>query len=306
MIFMIAHACAGLRQIIRASWSRGLAAVVVLWTSAAAAVPFSQDVFCGTTQCGTMTINQYQTLTSNLEFESKYWLGGVAISGSFSETQHGKYHYIQSITSNSDTFRWINDTATPLGSTWLDTPPGGYKLRDGAGGATFTDNPWDTKPWYDEENEFPGFADAPRDYMLQAKTLAGHDLEFLFETWLVCLIAADVTDNGQAKDDSYEVATLLGWQWGYDITYLDIGTIGQDDPEDFTVTAKAFSFILNPTADWRLAASSATRYGQDPNQDYFNIDLGDCVNCVPEPVGAGFLLLGLVAMSGRRRRGLSH
>lgn len=270
------------------------------------AVPFEEEVFCGNQLCGVMTIDTYETSTGNLDLESKYWLGGARIEGSFETTKHRKYHYIQSITSNTDTFRWIHDTATPMPNPWLDTAPGGYAVRTEAGGANFANQPFDYKPWYDE-GEFPDFFDQPRDYMLQAKTLPGNKLEWLFETWLVCTIFADSDGDNEAKDDSYIVAPLLGWQWGYEITYADVLNIGVDDVGDFTLSLKEFKFTGTPSADWLLAISSATVYGADPNQDYFSVELDDCVKCISEPAALGFLGLGLfsIALTNRRRTRLA-
>ena len=287
------------------------AAVIFLigWLGApkAHAVPFEEEVFCGDQLCGVMTIDTYEKSTGNLDSESKYWLGGARINGDFQEIKHGKYHYIQSITSNTDSFRWINDTATPLPNPWLDTPPGGYAVRTESGGANFVNQAFDYKPWYDQGNEFPNFFDQPRDYMLQAKTLPGNKLEWLFETWLVCTIFADSDGDNEAKDDSYIVAPLLGWQWGYEISYEDVLNLGADDIEDFTLTLKEFKFIGTPSDDWQLAISSATVYGVDPNQDYFSVELDDCTKCISEPAALGFIGLGLfsIALTNRRRTRLA-
>ncbi|MBW7835565.1 MAG: hypothetical protein H3C28_02870 [Sphingomonadales bacterium] len=292
------------------SYAVALAAIFLagwLATTTAEATPFTEEVFCGDQLCGVMTIDTYDTSTGNLDSESKYWLGGAHINGDFQEIKHGKYHYIQSITSNTDSFRWINDTANPLPNPWLDTPPGGYAVRDGAGDPNFNNQAFDYKPWYDEGNEFPNFFDRPRDYMLQAKTLPGNKLEWLFETWLVCTIFEDSDGDNEAKDDSYIVAPLLGWQWGYEISYEDALNLGVDDIEDFTLSLKEFKFIGTPSDDWLLAISSATKYGADPNQDYFSVELDDCVKCISEPAALGILGLGLfsIALANRRRTRLA-
>jgi hypothetical protein len=138
--------------------------------------------------------------------------------------------------------------------------------------------------------------------MLPAKTVAGNKISFQFETWLVCVIEdKQGKDKNTAKDDTYKVAPLLGWTWGYDIAYKDQGKIGEDELGDFTVTKKALAFTKVASADWKKAIDKSTVYGSPTGtQDFFNVTLGDCTQCaVPAPPSAILLLLGGLGIVGR-------
>ncbi|MGK7942032.1 MAG: PEP-CTERM sorting domain-containing protein [Crocosphaera sp.] len=247
------------------------------------------EVKCGDVLCGTFEIDldQYKTTTNTTGANSDKdkWLGGVEIQGKFTSKKNNEFHYMQSVKTNSDTFRWINDPSVKYPQPFLDVPPGGHKVRDAAGSATFFDQEFDYLPWYDEPTDnppFPSFFDGPQDWMLPAKTIAGNKIEWLFETWIICLIDKKVIDNKTAKDDTYKVAPLWGFEWGYTIEYKDVGAIGTDEPGDFTVTKVPFMPLATPTADWNKATSSATKYGAGAKEDFWNITKGDCKECAKD------------------------
>jgi hypothetical protein len=273
--------------------------LLIIISGTAHAVPFTKDVFCDTEKCGTMEITTYEEFTGNATFPSNKWLGGVEIKGDFKNVAKSReYHYLQSIKTESDTFRWINDASVKYPQPFLDVPPGGHKVRDAAGSATFVDQVFDYLPWYDGGDP-PPFFDKPSDWMLPAKEQMDKKLEWDFETWLIYVIQ-DMHDNDQqAKDDTYKVAPLLGWRWGYDLIYKDIGVIGTDEFADFTVAKKPFEFVTSPAADWTSALSA--KYGDPAKsaaQDFWNITIGSCKDCltIPEPASILLLLPGFLAL----------
>ena len=277
-------------------------ALVILPLDAYAAPLESQDVFCNTSKCGTMEFDKYETYTANSGFPSKNWLGGVLIHGTFKQERPANYHYLQSYKTDADDLRWFGDATVALPQPLLDPPPGGYKIRaDATDDKYMKDNKWDYLPWYDEA-EFPDFYDRPTNYLLNAKKEPDKTVTTTFETWLVCVIEEMLGPNAdQAKDDRYKVAPLLGWQWGFDLVYKDVGAIGVDEFADFTVTMKTFNFVKTPTAHWTDALTA--KYGKT-NQDFWNITTGPCDTCssVPEPATAILLLIGMPVVAVRRWR----
>jgi hypothetical protein len=183
------------------------------------ALPFTMDVFCEDEKCGTMEISTYKVAPKfGLDLPPEKWFGGVQIQGKFRDiAKQSEYHYVQALKLESDTFRWFNGHGVALPEPFLDTPPGGYKIRTSATSQTWGGGDFDDKgdylPWYDQKT-FPRFSDRPTDYLLLAK---GDDmkLEAFFETWLVCVIQDLHDGDKEAKDDSHTIAPLIGWLWGY-------------------------------------------------------------------------------------------
>lgn len=259
---------------------------------------YSKDVLCDDVKCGTMEIDTYGNEFKNTAGAANKWTGGVEIDGQFKPMKARTYHYVQAIKTESDTFRWISDTSVPYPQPFLDVPPGGHKVRTTAGGATFSSQSFDYLPWYDEGTEFPDFYDKPSDYLLLAKSEGDKKLEWAFETWLVCVINDQHDGDTEVKDDSYKIAPLLGWQWGYDVTYNDVGTVGTDEAGDFTVTKRTFAWVTTPSADWTNALGA--KYGKDATEDNWNITTGACEECgkpIPEPSTSCLVVLGLAIAS---------
>lgn len=278
---------------------------VAVWTLAGvchAAPLYSKDVFCGDEKCGTMEIDTYGNEDKvNTALASNKWLGRVEIEGQFVPLKGVTFHYIQAVKDEADSFRWINDATVALPQPYLDPPPGGYKAKPASDGGYTSNQAFDFLPYYDE-GEFPDFYDRPGEYLLPAKTDGNKKLEQEFETWLVCVIEEKFGPNAnQAKDDSYTVAPLIGWEWGFDITYADAGVIGTDEPGDFTVTKRPFNWLAVPTALWTGALSAKYGAAGGGNQDYWDITTGACENCIPEPSTGCLLLLGLAIVTCRRR-----
>lgn len=277
--------------------------------------PFaSVDVLCGPDQCGTMQIDTY-TEEQPDAFLGVDGAGGAEITGSFKAVKPREYHYIQAATINADIFRWFNDVSVPLPVPFIDAAPGGFMAEDGVRTGKYTvDQPHDYLPWYDREGfpssgNFPNFVDLPRASLLYAKGAPDGVLTFAFETWLVCVIGDTIIDNNVAKDDTYTVAPLIGWVWGFDITYKDVGEIGVDELVDFTVKKRAFAFVTTPSATWTKALGA--KYGAGDKQDFWNIATGACPDCKPVPAASTLALVasGLGALVGghairrqRRRR----
>ena len=296
-------------------WIAGfVVAIVVLLPDRALPAPFtSTDVLCGLEKCGTMTINTY----TEQEIDPLFGVdgaGGVEIDGIFQSVKPREYHYIQAFTRlNVDVFRWFNDPTVPLPVPSIDAAPGGFKTEDGVRTGQYTiEQPFDYLPWYDRTGfpskaNFPNFVDLPRTSLLYAKGAPNGIVTFAFETWLVCVIDATIIDNELARDDKYTVAPLIGWVWGFDIAYKDVGVIGVDELADFTVKKRDFSFVTTPSGDWTKALGA--KYGARDKQDFWNITTGDFADCkaVPEAPALALLSsgLGALAVSGviRRLRG---
>ena len=123
--------------------------------------------------------------------------------------------------------------------------------------------------------EFPLYEDFPRAFLADARRYSTVTMHF--ETWLVCVIDEHPgRDADRVADDHYEVAALVGWRWGFDIAYEDVGRIGVDEPADYTFTVRPLTFVEGPTDEFRAAL--ATPYGSEV-QDVFDITFGDCERC---------------------------
>jgi len=114
------------------------------------------------------------------------------------------------------------------------------------------------------------------------------------------VIGDTITDNNLAKDDKYTVAPLIGWVWGFDITYRDVGVIGVDELGDFTVKKRDFSFVTTPSATWTQALGA--KYGAGEKQDFWNIATGACADCKPVPGASTRALVSSGLRDGGRRR----
>jgi hypothetical protein len=287
-----------------ACWSLGL--LIALVTQASATVitgpdeNFIEDVFCDGNYLGSMEIDHYFTYKTGSITQDDIDAGfrganssGVRIDGQFDQAQPGHYHYIQVVTVDDDPLAWID--GTPLSAPYVDTPPRGYQNQ-----------PFDNFPWYDQSTEFPRFFDQPSTGLLTAKDDPNNSITVEFETWLVCVVSWSADGDQEAADDSYVVAPLLGWEWGYTVTYDGDNPPPGDTLNDFTVTKSPFAWRDSfenggpgPSAAW--LGGIAEVYGTAPNQDSFNIQIGDCENCVPEPATLSVLALGTLVTLRRRR-----
>lgn len=280
----------------RTSWLISLTAIA-LWSlagllSATAAPLYMQDVKCGDTLLGRMEIDTYQvgetgTATGGMD----PFRGFVDIKGKFVPAPAGaghKLHYIQALIKDDRPPAYTDGTAITL--NYIDPPPGGYQ-----------GDPFDRAPYYDE-GEFPTFSDKPTINLAFTKNQADKQRELEFETWLVCVISETFgADANKASDDTYKVAPLLGWKWGFEQTYADAAPLGTDGLEDISQTIVPFGFLAAPSAAWTAALGQT--YGTAPNNDRFNVMIGDCRDCIPEPCTLILALLVpvAVALAGRRR-----
>jgi hypothetical protein len=267
--------------------------------------PFAtKDVLCGATRCGTMEITSYgDAFKDTTSSDPDKWFGGIKIKGTFSPVRALEYHYLQAVLDDkSGAFRWISDKNVPLTAPYIDFPPNGYARIADASGSGIVRFPADVLPWYDGDAViFPTFTDDPSNFLRLAKKQADNTLPLTFETWLVCVILDEHNDNLDANDDRYRIAPLLGWTWGENIVFKDIGVIGTDEPQDFTVNSTRFSFVTKPSDEWVKALAKV--YGTAPRQDFFNIQIGDCTDCkAPEPATVILLLLGLIVIAAARSR----
>lgn len=270
-----------------------VAAVLLTATGPAlSAALYSQDVFCGTTLCGTMEIDKYDGYylwNANDPSDASKWKGAWLIDGQFTRPAGGYsgFHYVQAVTVDEAPPRFVDGTALPI--PYVDPPPGGYSTRQ-----------WDTLLYYDE-NEFPTFYDLPSNLALDAVTQADSILSLRFETWLVCrveeLIGGDAT---KASDDAYVIAPLLGWTWGFDIKYTpDADPTTYKLLTEFSILGSAFGWLNTPSGDWYKSLTQT--YGTGNTADQFIVGFDDCRNCVvPAPATLALLLVGLMAM------GLQH
>jgi hypothetical protein len=263
----------------RESWR--LIAIVFLLALATdvMAVPlYSKDVYCNTEKCGTMEIDVYAARATATR-------GGVEIHGQFVPVpgNETRYHYLQAVIVDDAPLNYRD--GTPIAAPYLDPPPGGYQ-----------NDPWDYLPWYDE-GEFPTFYDYPKNPWTDVPVDGMITVQF--ETWLVCLTEVTMGDEPfDAKDDVYEVATLLGWSWGY--TLSDNTANGVRD--DLVSTRLNFAWLGMPSNNW--IDSLDTLYGTGAAEDFFNIDAeGNCENCIPEPGTLVLLTIGLVGLGFRRKLG---
>lgn len=204
---------------------------------------------------------------------------GVNIRGRFRwpREQAREFHYLQVLTRfKADDFRWIRDPGVALPIRFVDAPPFGLRhpVSDDEGRFRTVDHTFDALPWYDE-GDFPIFDDRPRAFLASAREHGGVTMEF--ETWVVCVIdTKEGPDRERVGDDIYEVGALIGWTWGYEITYRDIGELGVDEFEDYTFTQLPLRFVAQPSEAFKAALG--TTIG-DTVTDRFDIRLGDGGQC---------------------------
>jgi len=218
--------------------------------------------------------------------DASVWKGAWLIDGQFTRPAGGYsgFHYVQTVTIDEAPPRFVDGTGLPI--PYVDPPPGGYSSRQ-----------WDTLVYYDQ-NEFPTFYDFPSNLALDAVTQADNTLSLRFETWLVCvveqLLGGDAT---KASDDTYVIAPLLGWTWGFDIKYTpDADPATYNFLTEFGILGSAFAWVdTAPSASW--SNSLTQTYGSGSTADRFIVGFDDCRNCVvPAPATAELLLAGFMAV----------
>lgn len=256
-----------------------------------------KKVMCGDTQLGIMSMSQYKKLYANQDGSDP--LGGCLIEGKFTWV-YDKYvelHFLQTTSSSpaSDSFRWFNDPSVTLPGVYVDTPPGGYKQRLEYGKDFELDDQHDYLPWYDADKEFPSFYDKPKDSLEYARDSSNKKFVNSFETWLVGVIKSTPGDEAeQAQDDKYRVVPLLGWKWGFTVSWSDSTTSG-----GFSVATNPFGWLDAPSDTWKGALGA--KFGKE-TQDWYNIELGTPKELLPSPGGTLGFLLGAVGLGARRRR----
>jgi hypothetical protein len=255
-------------------------------TNALADAPPPANATCGNTFCGQMSFTTYQTGETGTGTAQDPYRGFVDIQGSFAPGGAGigkTYHYIQAVYVDNRPPAFVDGTA--ITTPYIDPPPGGYQ-----------GDPFDLKPYYDE-GEFPTFSDKPTINLAFTKNQPGGMRDLEFETWLVCVTQETFGANAnKASDDTFTVAPLLGWTWGFKQSYVDNPPAG-DGLEDITQTLTPFAYLATPSANWTAALTKV--YGTNPNQDNFNVTVTNCVNCgiVPEPASSTMVvvMLGMMA-----------
>lgn len=239
-------------------------------------------------EIGTMQIAKYTPYKIE-------WLGGVEIVGEFEQIAdidiEYSLHFVQSLVVDEDSTPTEYADGTPLEVPFVDPPPGGYLGRA-----------FDYLPYYDE-GEFPTFYGMPSNSILDAQSQPDKTLQLSFETWLV---ATSNESPGQrpdrASDDQYSIAPLQGWKWGYSITYADDGN-GTSNLGDFTVAVETFAWVDTPSPDWLAALGRS--YGQaGSEEDWFDIEIVDCDNCVPEPATLSLFVFGTLILRRHRAGGI--
>lgn len=244
----------------------------------AAFVPEIRSVTCAGKLCGSMEISWYREFHDG-DASPSLERNGVNIRGRFRgfRDQPREFHYLQVLTRfKADDFRWSRDPDATLPSRFVDAPPFGVWRPESntSGQIRRVEHKFDTLPWFDE-GEFPLFEDRPRAFLASARTHGSVTMEF--ETWLVCVVSAKQgLDRDRVSDDSYVVAALVGWTWGYDITYRGAGMPGVDDFADYTFTTLPLSFVTQPSAVFEeaLGATMGTTV-----TDQFDIHLGQAAEC---------------------------
>jgi len=245
-------------------------------------IPQLRPVTCAGVPCGSMEISWYREFHDG-DAAPDFERNGVNIRGRFRtfRDQPREFHYLQALTRfEAADFRWIRDPAAVLPPRFVDVPPFGVRRPeiDTHGQFRIVEHKFDALPWFDE-GEFPLFDDRPRAFLASARAHGRVTMEF--ETWLVCVIEAkEGTDRERVSDDSYRVAALLGWTWGYDITYRDVGAIGVDELEDYVFTLVPLRFVTEPSAAFEAALGATI--GQTVT-DRFDIQLGDAKECSNRP-----------------------
>jgi len=240
--------------------------------------PEIRRVLCKDVVCGSMEISWYRRFQDE-DTTPAFERFGVNIRGRFRtfRDQPREFHYLQALTRfKADDFRWSRDPSVALPPSFVDTPPFGLQRAeaDAVGGFRTVLQKFDALPWYDE-GDFPLFEDRPRAFLASARRHGSVTMEF--ETWVVCVIeTAQGPDLDRVSDDRYEVAALLGWTWGYEIVHRDVGTVGVDEFEDYTLTLLPLRFVTRPSAEFEAALG--TTIGETIT-DRFDIRLGDATKC---------------------------
>ncbi|MGL4555713.1 MAG: PEP-CTERM sorting domain-containing protein [Gemmataceae bacterium] len=266
-----------------------LAAWVLFAAESAVGRPaYMKEVKCGDTVLGVMEIDTYQVGEAAGPVRGFVTIDGQFVPGAGAAGH--TFHYLQAVIKDDRPPPFRDGTA--ITTTYIDTPPGGYQGQ-----------PFDRRPYYDQ-GEFPTFFDEPTINLAFTKDQADMQRELEFETWLVCVIRETLgADPNKASDDTYTVAPLLGWKWGFDQTYADARPLMVDGLEDITQTIVPFAFLAAPSAGWTNALGKV--YGAGRTQDRFNVTLGDCTACVPEPsslITLGIGTLGLIGYGWRCRK----
>lgn len=241
-------------------------------------LPQIRPVQCGPVACGSMEITWYRRFQDEDASPSQE-RNGVNIRGRFRglRDQAREFHFLQVLTRfDADDFRWSRDPGIPLPARFVDPPPFGllHPESDAQGRFRSVAHKFDALPWYDE-GDFPLFEDHPRVFLADVRAHGTAAMEF--ETWLVCVISSSQgPDRDRVEDDAYEVAALVGWTWGYAITWRDVGQIGVDEFEDYTFTLKPLRLVTQPSAAFEGALGATLGSGVT---DRFDIRLGDAQRC---------------------------
>jgi hypothetical protein len=240
--------------------------------------PQVRPVGCGEVVCGSMEISWYRRFHDDDAIPRRE-RNGVNIRGRFRgiREQAREFHYLQALTRfEADDFRWRRDTGVPLPVRFVDPPPFGMQRpeTDAVGRFRLVEQGFDALPWFDE-GDFPLFEDRPRAFLASARRHGSVRMEF--ETWLVCVISAQQgADREQAADDRYEVAALVGWTWGYAITWRDVGEVGVDEFEDYAFDMLPLRFVPQPSQSFETALGAT--FGSAVT-DRFHIRLGEAQQC---------------------------
>lgn len=243
-------------------------------------VPQIRPVHCGPVLCGSMEISWYRRFQDE-DATPSHERNGVNIRGRFRgpRDQAREFHYLQALTRfEANDFRWSPDTSVPLPVRFVDPPPFGmqHPETDTDGRFRSKEHKFDALPWYDE-GDFPLFEDRPRAFLASARAHGTATMEF--ETWLVCVISSTQgADRDRVGDDAYEVAALLGWTWGYAITWHDVGQLGVDEFEDYTFTMQPLRLVTQPSEAFQAALGATLG---NTVTDRFDIRLGDAQRCPP-------------------------
>lgn len=191
--------------------------------------------------------------------------------------QAREFHYLQVLTRfEADDFRWSRDSGVPLPERFVDPPPFGMRHpeTDAADRFLMVEHRFDALPWYDE-GDFPLFEDRPRTFLASARRHGTVRMEF--ETWLVCVISArQGADRERVADDRHEVAALIGWTWGYAVTWKDVGQPGVDEFEDYRFDMLPLRFVTRPSEAFEVGLGAT--FGSAVT-DRFDIRLGEAQHC---------------------------
>lgn len=237
------------------------------------------DVNCGERSCGTMVISRYHQFRDG-DATPAYERNGAVIRGRFRPVAGSsvEFHYLQVMTHfQGDDFRWVRDPSVPLPLRYVDPPPFGTRQleSDAKGAFRDVDHEFDALPWFDE-NDFPSFVDQPRAFLASARRHGAVSMQF--ETWLVCTIASEQgPDPDHVDDDRYEVGALVGWRWGFDITYQHPDAADGDRLEDYAYVLQPFRFVTTPSAEFEAGLEAVVG---DTLTERFHIRLGDSARCV--------------------------